>query len=118
MKYEEAVKLSRAFVRQRGFPQEPEGVAAFATDLLKVCNQNPDVDPNELAERWVDRSEFVPTRHELLALAAEMPRAGRSKPASESCRLCGGTGYRTVEKRGYEAVLPCSCVTEETTNGK
>lgn len=88
-------------------------------DLLRVLRSHAASD--EHAERIVTKvldtrrpneNGFItcPTPAEMIDYAGEVPANPKQrKVADQNCSMCGGSGWRIIERRGLSAAETCAC---------
>lgn len=56
------------------------------------------------------RTKFFPTPAEVrMALDVALERMPRRREADENCNLCGGTGWKLLERDGQKWAATCDC---------
>lgn len=91
-------------------PLTENAAAGYTLALADLTARELEVAFSESLRRH--RSNFPPTPAQIrgyLEAAAERMPARPQRQATVDCRICGGTGYETVEREGRRLAVLCRC---------
>jgi hypothetical protein len=104
--------LSRNFTQKqvkrlsglKHFPKKPEAVL----ELIKALQSAPtEIAAQDFVDRWVEDDTESPRPKDILSYF--YPNQGFKAPPSTGCSICGGTGWRVIERGNISSVAVCSC---------